>query len=84
MRPFIFATRNGLELFDLNATVEAMEKAKEAVRNKIKAGATILFVATQAEAREAVEELAKKSVSPRYQPLAGRYPDEFQDSFQAH
>ena len=65
MRPFIFATRNGLELFDLNATVEAMEKAKEAVRNKIKAGATILFVATQAEAREAVEELAKKIGFPR-------------------
>ncbi|MBI5148030.1 MAG: 30S ribosomal protein S2 [Parcubacteria group bacterium] len=65
MRPFIFATRNGIEFFDLNATLEAMEKAKEAVKNKIKAGATILFVATQAEAKEAVEELAKKFGFPR-------------------
>ncbi len=65
MKPFIFATRNGMELFDLNATLEATEKAKEAVKNKIKAGAAILFVATQAEAREAVEELAKKFNFPR-------------------
>lgn len=59
-QPYIYITRNGIEIIDLMETLQALEKAVEFLKTEIKAGGTILMVATQPAAKETVENLAKK------------------------
>ncbi|MBI2514910.1 30S ribosomal protein S2 [Candidatus Wolfebacteria bacterium] len=59
-RPYIYTTRNGLEIIDLAQTIPALESAAEFLKGKIKEGAVVLVAATQPAARDAVEALAKK------------------------
>lgn len=61
MRPFIFATRNGIELIDAAETWRALERAQGAVATATAAGQTILVVGTQPAAQAAVLALALKS-----------------------
>lgn len=60
MKPYIFSTRNSIELIDLNATLVFLDKAKDFLREKISQGASILMVATQPAAQKIVEDFAKK------------------------
>ena len=46
MKPFIFAARNGIYIIDLQKTVNALEHAKNKVREVVRAGRSILFVGT--------------------------------------
>jgi len=59
-KPFIFVNRNNVEIIDLNLTLDKLEQAIEFLKNKIKEKATILVVATQPAAREAIEKLTKE------------------------
>lgn len=59
-KPFIFTNRNNIEIIDLNLTLDKLEQAVEFLKNKIKEKATILVVATQPAAREAIEKLTKE------------------------
>lgn len=54
MSPYIFAEHKGIHLIDLNRTVEALEKAGNALRQIAKSGRKILFVATKKQARDIV------------------------------
>jgi small subunit ribosomal protein S2 len=60
MKPYIFSTRNNIELIDLQATLAALDKAKNFIKEKISQKGTILMVGTQPAAQGIIEELAKK------------------------
>lgn len=59
-RRYIFGTRNGVEIIDLSQTLTALESWIELLKNELKQGKSVLIVAIQAAAREAIESLAKK------------------------
>jgi len=60
MKPFIFSTRNSIELIDLKAVISALDKAKDFLKEKTSQGATVLMVATQPAAQKLIEDFAKK------------------------
>lgn len=64
MKPFIFSTRNNIEIIDLTKTLEHLEKALVFLKEIIARKGHILFVGTQSAARLPIEELAKKFSSP--------------------
>ncbi len=57
---YVFATRNGVEIIDLSQTLSALDIWTELLKNELKQGKSVLIVATQPAAREAIENLAKK------------------------
>jgi len=59
-KPYIFMTRNGIEIIDLAKTVKAVDEAAEFLAEQIKEKKTILIVATQPAGWEAAQILAKK------------------------
>lgn len=58
MTPYIFATKNGVDIINIEKCHELLEKALEAVEKLASTGKTILFVGTKAEARQQVIETA--------------------------
>jgi len=56
--PYIFATKNGVDIINTEKTAELFEKAMEKVTQLAQAGKSILFVGTKAEARQQVIETA--------------------------
>ena len=60
MKPFIFTTRNGIEILDLPKTMQALEKAAEFWKEVAKKGGLILVVGTKPAAQELTENFAKK------------------------
>ncbi|MBN2197956.1 30S ribosomal protein S2 [Candidatus Wolfebacteria bacterium] len=59
-KKYINITRNETEIIDLSQTLLFLDSAIDFMRIQIKEGKTILFVASQPAAREAVEKIAKK------------------------
>lgn len=53
--PYIFGSKNKVEIIDLEKTFEMLEAAKEFVSSFAKAGKTILFASSKSEAKEAVK-----------------------------
>ena len=64
MKQFIFATRNGIEIFDLPKTMEALEKAGEFLKEVAKKDGMVLLVGTKPAAQDLVEEVSKKLSMP--------------------
>ena len=62
--PFIFGAKNGVEIFDLEKTKTAIQKAEEFVRTLSQGGKQILFVGGKNEARETVKNGALKIGMP--------------------
>ena len=56
--PYIFATKNGVDIINIEKTNELFEKAMEKVTSLAQVGKTILFVGTKAEARQQIIETA--------------------------
>lgn len=56
--PYIFATKNGVDIINIEKTNELFDKAMEKVTSLAAAGKTILFVGTKAEARQQIIEAA--------------------------
>jgi len=63
-KPFIFGSKNGVEIMDLEKTSIELEKAKEFVKSLAKTGKQILFVGTKSEAKKAVEKGATSIEMP--------------------
>lgn len=57
---YIHTNRNDLEIIDLEQTLSALESAVEFMGKQMKEGKSILLVATQPAAKEAIENLAEK------------------------
>ena len=60
MKPYIYAERNGIYIIDLQKTLQLFEKAYEFVRDRVAEGAKVLFVGTKKQAKETIEEEAKR------------------------
>lgn len=65
MRPFIYTTRNGIEILDLPKTLDALEKAGDFLKDiATKPDASILAVGTRPAAQELIENFGKKFAMP--------------------
>jgi small subunit ribosomal protein S2 len=64
MAPYIFMERNGIHIIDLNKTVACLEDAQAAMKNIVKSGRKVLFVATKKQAKEFVMQEAKRLKMP--------------------
>lgn len=64
MAPYIFMEKNGIHLIDLNKTAVKLEEAAHAIKNIVKSGRKVLFVATKKQAKEMIENEAKRVNMP--------------------
>ncbi len=64
MKPFIFMEKNGIHIIDLQKTLEAAGRAREAVRKAVEQGKTILLLGTKPQAKNAVKEEATRCGMP--------------------
>ncbi len=69
-KPFIFGTKNKIEIFDLEKTKMSLDKALEFVKELGAKNAPILFVGGKSEAKEAIE---KAGMSLGFPYVAGRW-----------
>ena len=60
MKKYIFMERNGIHIFDLRYTLEAIERACEYVSNIVREGEIIIFVGTKKQAQDIVKEEAER------------------------
>jgi len=64
MLPYIFAEKKGIHIIDLNRTVDGLQEAAAAMKHIAKNGKKIMFVATKKQAKEIVNECAKRVNMP--------------------
>ena len=64
MLPYIFAEKKGIHIIDLNKTVEGLQEAAAAMKANARSGKKIMFVATKKQAKEIVQESAKRVNMP--------------------
>lgn len=64
MAPYIFMEKNGIHIIDLNKTLECLDKASYALKNIVRSGRKVLFVATKKQAQDVVADAAKKLNMP--------------------
>lgn len=64
MEPYIFTSRNGIHIIDLEETRNKLKEALEFLKNSASKGAVVLFLGTKRQARPVIEEAAKLSGSP--------------------
>lgn len=56
--PYIFATKNGVDIINIEKSYDLFENALEQVKKLAQAGKTVLFVGTKAEAKQQIIEVA--------------------------
>ncbi|MBA2611226.1 MAG: 30S ribosomal protein S2 [Bacteroidetes bacterium] len=59
MAPYIYAEKNGIHIIDLNKTIVKIDEAAEALKQIVRSGRKILFVATKKQAKDIVAEKIK-------------------------
>ncbi len=62
--PFLFGTKEGNDIFDLEQTADLIDQAKEILKEAGMNGKTVLFVGTKDEVVNTVKEMATKSEMP--------------------
>ncbi len=60
MKPYIFGSRNGIHIIDLQKTEKLFEKACDIVRETAANGGKVLFVGTKKQAQDAIEEESQR------------------------
>lgn len=63
MKPYIYTSRNGLYIINLNKTLEQVEAAYNELKAISERGGKVLFVSTKKQAAETIEEQAQRSGS---------------------
>jgi small subunit ribosomal protein S2 len=58
MSPYIFMERNGIHIIDLHKTVAKVDEAAAALKQVVKSGRKVLFVATKKQAKQVVADKA--------------------------
>lgn len=66
MKPFIFTSRNGIHIIDLEHTMNALSKARDFVRECVAKGGTVLFVGTKRQAKPIVKKYAEACGAPYF------------------
>src|SRR5512147_1295109 len=64
MLPYIFAEKKGIHIIDLNKTVECLQETAAALKQIARSGRKILFVGTKKQAKDIVNECAKRVNMP--------------------
>lgn len=64
MSEYIFMENNGIHLIDLNKTLRMLDEATTAMKNFVRSGRKILFVATKKQAKDIVSEEAGRLNMP--------------------
>jgi len=64
MAKYIFMERNGIHIIDLNKTLVKLEEAASAIKQIVKSGRKVLFVATKKQAKDIIAEQAKATNMP--------------------
>ncbi len=64
MAPYIFTEKNGIHIIDLNKTLSSLDNACEAVKNIVRSGRKVMFVATKKQAKDVVVDQASKLNMP--------------------
>ncbi len=64
MARYIFMEKNGIHIIDLNKTITNLEKASYAMKNIVRSGRKVLFVATKKQAKQLIEDHAKNLKMP--------------------
>jgi len=71
MAPYIFMERNGIHIIDLHKTVAKIDEAAAALKQIVKSGRKVLFVATKKQAKQIV---ADKAISVSMPYVTERWP----------
>ncbi|MCX6812076.1 MAG: 30S ribosomal protein S2 [Candidatus Berkelbacteria bacterium] len=64
MAPYIFASKNGVSIINLEKTKELLESAIAAVCEEVKAGKNVVFVTSKRQARQVVRDAAESCDMP--------------------
>ena len=64
MLPYIFMEKKGIHIIDLNKTLEKLDEAAAALKTIARSGKKIMFVATKKQAKEIMEEQARRVGMP--------------------
>lgn len=64
MKPYIFTSRNGIHVIDLQQTIKLIHDVFELVKEIARRGGTVLFVGTKKQAQEAIQIEAERSSMP--------------------
>lgn len=64
MKPYLYGKFEGVHVFDLNKTADALEKAMEFLRQCVREGKTVLFVSTKAQAIQIMKDTAEACNMP--------------------
>ena len=64
MAPFIFMEKNDIHIIDLNKTLVCLDEATRALKNIVRSGRKVMFVATKKQAQDIVSEEAKRLKMP--------------------
>ena len=64
MAPYIFMEKNGIHIIDLNKTLSCLDTACNALRNIVKSGRKVMFVATKKQAKEVIAPEARRLGMP--------------------
>jgi len=64
MLPYIFAEKKGIHIIDLNKTTECLQETAAVLKQIARSGKKILFVGTKKQAKDIVNECAKKVNMP--------------------
>ena len=64
MGEYIYGDRNGIHILDLTQTVPLLDAALKLVRDTVAKGGRILFVGTKRQAREIIQEEARRCSAP--------------------
>ena len=60
MKPYIFTSRNGIYIIDLQQTIRKLDEAYDFVRETVQDGGSVLFVGTKKQARDTISEEAQR------------------------
>ena len=64
MLPYIFAEKKGIHIIDLNKTVECLQETAAVMKQIARSGKKILFVGTKKQAKDIVNECARRVSMP--------------------
>lgn len=64
MAPYIFMEKNGIHILDLNKTLVCLEEASNAIKQIVRSGKKVMFVATKKQAKDLVAEEARRLKMP--------------------
>ena len=58
MAPYIFMEKNGIHIIDLNKTLACLDEASAAIKQIVRSGKKVMFVATKKQAKDLVADEA--------------------------